>query len=73
VPKQSCLSPICARASAMRPTGNVPLRLLRRPSNDGRPIHRKGTAFFWFEAERIHELWVLGDLLGLDASLKSNS
>jgi hypothetical protein len=67
------LSPICARASAIRPTGNVPLRLLGRPSNDGRPIHREGAAFFWFEAERIRELWVLGDLLGLDALLKSNS
>jgi len=26
-----------------------------------------------FEAERIRELWVLGDLVGLDAWLKSNA
>ena len=41
-----------------------------RPS--GRPVHRAGAALFHFAAERIHELWVLGDLVGLDAWLKSN-
>jgi SnoaL-like polyketide cyclase len=42
-----------------------------RPS--GRPVHWEGTALFRFEAERIRELWVLGDLVGLDALLKSNA
>jgi hypothetical protein len=39
----------------------------------GRPICWEGAALFRFEAERIRELWVLGDLVGLDALLKSNS
>jgi predicted ester cyclase len=39
----------------------------------GRAIHREGRALFRFEAARIRDLWVLGDLVGLDALLKSNS
>jgi hypothetical protein len=39
----------------------------------GRATHREGAALFRFEAERIRDLWVLGDLVGLDALLKSNS
>jgi len=42
-----------------------------RPSR--RPVHWEGAALFRFEAERIRELWVLGDLVGLDAWLKSNA
>ncbi len=41
-----------------------------RPS--GLPIHWHGAALFRFENERIAELWVLGDLAGLDAILSSN-
>jgi predicted ester cyclase len=39
----------------------------------GRPVHWGGAALFRFEASRIRELWVLGDLVGLDAVLKSNA
>jgi predicted ester cyclase len=39
----------------------------------GRPVHWGGAALFRFEAARIRELWVLGDLAGLDALLKSNA
>jgi hypothetical protein len=42
-----------------------------RPS--GRPVHWEGAALVRFEAERIHELSVLGDLVGLDAWLKSKA
>jgi predicted ester cyclase len=42
-----------------------------RPS--GLPVHWQGAALFRFEAGRIRELWVLGDLIGLDALLKSNA
>jgi predicted ester cyclase len=43
----------------------------RRPT--GRPLHWEGAALFRFEAARIRELWVLGDLVGLDALLRSNA
>jgi predicted ester cyclase len=42
-----------------------------RPSR--RPVHWAGAALVRFEGERIRELWVLGDLVGLDAWLKSNA
>jgi predicted ester cyclase len=42
-----------------------------RPS--GLPVHWEGAALFSFEDGRIRELWVLGDLIGLDAMLKSNA
>jgi steroid delta-isomerase-like uncharacterized protein len=36
----------------------------------GKPVHWLGAAFFRFEGERIAEVWVLGDLAGLDALLE---
>ena len=39
----------------------------------GLPVRWDGAALFRFEAERIRELWVLGDLAGLDEMLKSNA
>lgn len=39
----------------------------------GLPVHWEGAARFRFEDARIRELWVLGDLAGLDALLKSNA
>lgn len=38
----------------------------------GKPIHWLGAALFRFEGQAIAELWVLGDLAGLDAVLKNN-
>jgi predicted ester cyclase len=37
----------------------------------GLPVHWDGAALFRFEDGRIGELWVLGDLAGLDAMLSS--
>jgi predicted ester cyclase len=42
-----------------------------RPS--GLPVRWHGAALFRFEDMRINELWVLGDLVGLDAMLRSNA
>jgi predicted ester cyclase len=39
----------------------------------GLAVHWEGAALFRFEAERICELWVLGDLVGLDALLDANA
>jgi len=42
-----------------------------RPS--GLPVLWHGAALFRFERERISELWVLGDLIGLDAMFAANA
>jgi|SRR5579859_1713806 len=39
----------------------------------GLAVHWSGAALFRFESTRIRELWVLGDLIGLDTLLKSNA
>ncbi|MFN7979358.1 MAG: ester cyclase [Vicinamibacterales bacterium] len=36
------------------------------------PVEWAGAALFRFERDRIAELWVLGDLAGLDAMLRAN-
>jgi steroid delta-isomerase-like uncharacterized protein len=38
----------------------------------GQPVHWAGAALFRFEGARIAQLWVLGDLAGLDALLRTN-
>jgi predicted ester cyclase len=38
----------------------------------GKPLHWLGAALFRFEGERIAEVWVLGDLAGLDALLEES-
>jgi predicted ester cyclase len=38
----------------------------------GKPVHWLGAALFRFEGDRIVDVWVLGDLVGLDAVLKRN-
>jgi predicted ester cyclase len=38
----------------------------------GKPLHWLGAALFLFDLEVISELWVLGDLAGLDAMLEAN-
>lgn len=39
----------------------------------GKPVHWLGAALFRFEAGKIAELWVLGDVAGLEAVLKENA
>jgi len=39
----------------------------------GLPVRWEGAALFRFEGERIRELWVLGDLAGLETVLKTNA
>ena len=39
----------------------------------GKQIHWMGAALFRFDGRSIAELWVLGDLSGLDAALKQNA
>jgi len=39
----------------------------------GKPVHWLGAALFVMDGEVISELWVLGDLAGLDAILRKNS
>jgi steroid delta-isomerase-like uncharacterized protein len=38
----------------------------------GKPVYWLGAALFRFEAGRIAEIWVLGDLAGLDALLQES-
>lgn len=38
----------------------------------GQPVHWLGAALFQLEGSAIAKLWVLGDLLGLEALLKAN-
>lgn len=38
----------------------------------GKPVHWLGAALFRFEGQAIAEVWVLGNLAGLDAVLEDN-
>jgi predicted ester cyclase len=38
----------------------------------GKPVHWLGAALFRFEGDRIAEVWVIGDLAGLDAILEES-
>jgi predicted ester cyclase len=48
----------------------VHVATFRGHSPTGQPIHWLGAALFRFEDQAIAELWVLGDLAGLDGILK---
>ncbi|MGA2081462.1 MAG: ester cyclase [Holophaga sp.] len=39
----------------------------------GKPLQWSGAALFTFRDGRICELWVLGDLVGLDETLRRNA
>ena|ERR1700761_305647 len=47
--------------------------LFRGYEPTGKSVSWMGAALFRFEAPTIKELWVLGDLWGLDAALKKNA
>jgi predicted ester cyclase len=46
---------------------------LRGYEPTGKSVRWLGAALFRFEGELISELWVLGDLVGLDAALMANA
>jgi predicted ester cyclase len=67
-----CVSEGQQAFARMRFSG-IHLGVFRGHRPTGRPVHWEGAALFRFEAERIRELWVLGDLVSLDALLRSNA
>ena len=50
----------------------VHVGLLRGHPPTGKPVQWMGAALFRFERDAIADLWVLGDLAGLDTVLKGN-
>ena len=60
------------RAFAKMQFGGRHVGVLRGYAATGKPVHWLGAALFRFEGPAIAELWVLGDLAGLDAQLKAN-
>ena len=46
---------------------------LRGYQPTGKPVHWFGAALFFWQEELISDLWVLGDLAGLDAVLEANA
>ena len=66
-----CVSEGSQAFAKMRFSG-VHMGAFRGYRSSGRLVHWEGAALFRFEASRIRELWVLGDLVRLDAVLKSN-
>jgi predicted ester cyclase len=67
-----CLSEGSQAFAKMRFSG-IHVGAFRGHQPSGRPVHWEGAALFRFEVGRIRDLWVLGDLFGLDALLKSNA
>jgi len=67
-----CISEGSQAFAKMRFSG-VHVGTFRGYQPSGRLVHWEGAALFRFEASRIRDLWVLGDLVGLDALLKSNA
>ena len=61
------------KAFAKMRFGGVHVAPLRGYQPTRRPVHWHGAALFHFEAGCISELWVLGDLTGLDAVLQENA
>ena len=39
----------------------------------GKPVHWAGCAFFTFQGEKVCDVWVLGDLKGLEEQLSRNA
>jgi steroid delta-isomerase-like uncharacterized protein len=62
-----------SRAFAKMRFGGVHVAPFRGYQPTGKPVHWLGAALFQFDAGRIAELWVLGDLAGLDAVLQENA
>ena len=61
------------KAFAKMRFGGVHVAPFRGYRPTGRAVHWLGAALFHFDARCIAELWVLGDLAGLDAVLQENA
>jgi cystathionine gamma-lyase len=61
------------KAFAKMRFSGIHVGLFRGHRPTGLPVHWLGTALFHIEGERIAELYVLGDLAGLDALLQTNA
>ncbi len=61
------------KAFAKMRFGGVHVAPFRGYQPTGKPVHWFGAALFYFDAGYIAELWVLGDLAGLDAVLQENA
>jgi len=61
------------RAFAQMLFSGVHVAPFRGFSATGRPVAWHGAALFTFRDDLISELWVLGDLAGLDQVLKANA
>jgi steroid delta-isomerase-like uncharacterized protein len=61
------------RAFAKMRFSGVHVARFRGYARTGKPVHWLGAALFRFHNETIAELWVLGDLAGLDAILRDTS
>lgn len=61
------------KAFAKMRFGGVHVAAFRGYQPTGKAVHWLGAALFCFDAGRIAELWVLGDLAGLDAVLRENA
>jgi predicted ester cyclase len=61
------------RAFAKMRLGGRHVGAFRSFAPTGKPVHWRGASLFRFEEGRIAELWVLGDLAGLDEVLRANA
>jgi predicted ester cyclase len=61
------------RAFAKMRFSGIHVAPIRGYQPTGRPVHWLGAALFLLDGELISELWVLGDLVGLDGVLKANA
>jgi len=61
------------KAFAKMRFGGKHVGAFRRYAPTGKAVHWHGAALFRFEAGKIAELWVLGDVAELEAVLKENA
>ncbi len=61
------------KAFAKMRFSGIHVALFRGYQPSGKPVHWLGTALFLIDGGLISELWVLGDLAGLDALLEVNA
>jgi len=67
-----CVTELPRSFARMRFSG-IHVALFRGFAPTGRPVHWNGAALFTFRNNAICDLWVLGDLVGLDEVLRQNA